>query len=278
MDEHLFNGEYYEHQVMPPTAPESILPQTRLNMGATDLRQPDLQLGPGCLVDQLVGQYLAHVCGLGYLVAPENVRATLAAIMRYNFKTLYGHFNHMRTYALNDERALLMASYPRGGRPPSPFPYFSEVMTGFEYCAAVHMLYEGLRADGLRAIAAIRARYDGARRNPFDEAECGHHYARAMAAWSAGLALTGFAYDAVNASMSLAPQVGRWFWSNGYAWGTCRISGRAGRQRVGLTVVHGAVRLKRFALGDSAMKSWPTPITITAGQTKAFYPLERFSP
>jgi uncharacterized protein (DUF608 family) len=271
LDQHLFNGEYYEHQVRPPASAASILPQTRLNMGALDLRDPDLQLGPGCLVDQLVGQYMAHVCGLGYLAAPAKIRTTLASIMRYNFKTLHGHFNHMRTYALNDESALLMASYPRGGRPSSPFPYFSEVMTGFEYCAAIHMLYEGRRAAGLRAIAAIRARYDGARRNPFDEAECGHHYARAMAAWSATLALTGFAFDAVNAAMSLAPQAGRWFWSNGYAWGTCRVSGRAGHQRVSLTVLHGELTLRRFALGTATV-TWRTPVTLRAGQTKRFTP------
>ncbi|MBV9490182.1 MAG: hypothetical protein JO069_10720, partial [Verrucomicrobia bacterium] len=40
-----------------------------------DLRRsnPDLQLAGGCLVDQLVGQFLAHVCGLGYLANPRNI-------------------------------------------------------------------------------------------------------------------------------------------------------------------------------------------------------------
>ncbi len=145
---------------------------------------PDLQLGAGCLVDQLVGQYMAHVCGLGYLADPGQIGKTLESIMGYNFKeSLYGHFNHMRSFALNDESALLMATYPRGRRPERPFPYFAEVMTGFEYTAAVHMLYEGQIDAGLTCIGAIRARYDGLRRSPFDEAECGHHYARP---WPAG--------------------------------------------------------------------------------------------
>jgi non-lysosomal glucosylceramidase len=270
LDEHLFNGEYYEHRVQPPAAPEAILPQTRLDMGTTDLRQPDLQLATGCLVDQLVGQYMAHVCGLGYLAAPAHVRRTLASIMRYNFQTLSGHFNHMRSFALNEERALLMATYPRGGRPASPFPYFSEAMTGFEYCAAAHLLYEGRRADGLRVIRAIRARYDGARRNPFDEAECGHHYARAMAAWSATLALTGFSYDAVNAALTFAPRAGRWFWSTGYAWGTCRIRSGRGARRVSLTVLHGRLTLRRFGLGEVAAKIWGRPVTLAAGGTRTF--------
>ena len=70
-------------------------------------------------------------------------------------------------------------------------------MTGFEYTAAVGMLYEGMTGEGLQSIRDIRARYDGLKRNPFDEAECGHHYARAMASWAAVLALTGFQYSAV---------------------------------------------------------------------------------
>ena len=272
MDAHLFNGEYYEHQVWPPASPEAILPQTRLTMGASDPRHPELQLGAGCLVDQLVGQYLAHVCGLGYLLRPEHVRATLGAIMRYNFRdTLYGHFNHMRTYALNDEAALLMASYPRGRRPRSPFPYFNEVMTGFEYCAAAHMMYEDQIGNGLKAIAAIRARYDGARRNPFDEAECGHHYARAMAAWSAVLALTGFQFDGTKATMELAPRPGCHFWSTGYAWGTCALRGASARGwRVTLTVLHGPLTLRRFRLGEGAAHAWRQSLILGSGETLCF--------
>ena len=57
-------------------------------------------------------------------------------------------------------------------------------MTGLEYLAAAHMMFAGMAREGVECIANIRARYDGEKRNPWDEAECGHHYARAMAAWS----------------------------------------------------------------------------------------------
>jgi hypothetical protein len=53
-----------------------------------------------------------------------------------------------------------MAGYPRD-RPKTPFPYINEVMTGFEYTAAVGMLQEGMEEEGQRCIEAIRARYDG---------------------------------------------------------------------------------------------------------------------
>lgn len=112
----------------------------------------------------------------------------------------------MRTYALADESALLICSWPHGERPKVPFPYFSEVMTGFEYQAAAHMIYEGLVEEGLTVVEAIRKRFDGQRRNPWNEQECGHHYVRAMASWAVLLALAGYHYSAVTKSLQLAPR------------------------------------------------------------------------
>ncbi len=247
-DENLFNGEYYEQIVMPPKSLEDVAPGIRSGMGAKDVTDPVFQLAKGCLVDQLVGQYMAHICGLGYLAKAENVKTTLQSIMKYNHReSLVDHFNNMRSYALGDESALLMASWPKG-RPKVPFPYFSEVMTGFEYTAAVGMLYEGLEEEGLKVIANIRNRYDGAKRSPFDEAECGHHYARAMASWASVLALTGFQYSAIEQSMAFAPKQGDHFWSNGYAWGTVHISKEGDSYNVNLEVLHGKLELKSFEL------------------------------
>ncbi|MGI9277059.1 MAG: GH116 family glycosyl-hydrolase [Endozoicomonas sp.] len=261
MDEKLFNGEYYEHIIQ---VPAKIKRGLTADMGATDLSNPILQLGAGCLVDQLVGQYMAHVLGLGYLVSSENVRKSLQSIMKYNFKEgFHDHFNHMRSYVLNDESALLMATYPRGQRPEQPFPYYNEVMTGFEHSTAAHMLYEGMHDDGLKVIQSIRERYDGFKRNPFDEAECGHHYARAMAAWSQVLALTGFQYSGIQQEMKFAANEGTFFWSNGSAWGTCQIQKDA-EWRVCLKVLHGVMTLKSFTLVDQG--GWNgQPVTVSEG-------------
>ncbi len=269
LDANLFNGEYYEHQVWPPMTEEAIAPGLRSHMGATNLADPELQLGPGCLVDQLVGQYMAHVCGLGYLLDPEHVRATLRAIMKHNWRDhFYGHFNNMRSYVLNDESALLMGTYPRGNRPKYPFPYYNEVMTGFEYTAAVHMLYEGQIAEGLKVIAAIRARYDGQKRSPFDEAECGHHYARAMASWGAPLALTGFHYSAVEGTLAFAAadRPTQAFWSNGYAWGMVRQEPQAEGIAVTLQVLHGALAFRRLTLTGAGSVAFGAPVTLQAGE------------
>jgi non-lysosomal glucosylceramidase len=246
----LFNGEYYEHIVQPPGDALIASGLRHGSMGTQDLHEPELQLGAGCLVDQLVGQYMAHVCGLGYLADRTQIETTLRSIMRYNFRTsLWDHFNHMRSYALADEGALVMASYPRGRRPRRPFPYFNEVMTGFEYTAAVHMLYEG-QPDGLRVIEAIRARYDGRRRSPFNEAECGHHYARAMASWAGVLALSGFHYSGVDQRMVFhaADQQSHMFWSNGYAWGTFKQTQTTDGIDGTLTVLHGEITVRELRL------------------------------
>ena len=258
LDAHLFNGEYYEHQVRPPSGPEAVAPSLLVGMGADDVTNPDYQLGRGCLVDQLVGQYMSHIVGLGYLVRPEHVKTTLSSIWKHNRREdLQGHFNPMRAFALAGEAALLMASYPHE-RPDNPFPYFGEVMTGFEYTAAAGMLYEGMTTEGLQAIADVRARYDGRRRNPFDEAECGHHYARAMASWAAVLALTGFQYSAVTREMAFAASPGRHFWSNGYAWGTCTIEGDERRKLIAtVEVIEGRLPLAAVRLGQSRMPLEP---------------------
>ena len=87
--------------------------------------------------------------------------------------------------------------------------------------------------NGLRLIRNIQARYDGKKRNPFDEAECGHHYARAMASWAAVPALTGFKWDGIKGTMEFAAREGAFFWSNGDAWGTCRVMVEADRDVTG---------------------------------------------
>ncbi|HEX6209806.1 MAG TPA: GH116 family glycosyl hydrolase, partial [Methylomirabilota bacterium] len=267
IDAHLFNGEYYEHQIRPPASAADVAPSLLVGMGAEDVTSPEYQLGAGCLVDQLVGQYMSHVAGLGYLVQPERVKTTLASILKYNRRSdLHAHFNPLRTFALAGESALLMASYPRE-RPANPFPYFGEVMTGFEYTAAAGMLYEGMIDDGLQVIRDVRARYDGHRRNPFDEAECGHHYARAMASWAAVLALTGFRYSAVPGEFALAAAPGAHFWSSGYGWGTCTVAEDGpGRWRARLDVAEGGLAVASIAIGAARAAVEPAR-TLGAGES-----------
>jgi uncharacterized protein (DUF608 family) len=250
-DENLFNGEYYEQRIDP--------------------EHPDYQFGSGCLVDQLVGQYMAHILGLGHLLKPENVRSALNSIYRYNFKRdLFDHWNVMRTFALNDESALLICTWPKGNRPKRPFPYFSEVMTGFEYQAAVHMIYEGMLAQGLEVIESIRRRYDGRRRNPWNEAECGNHYARAMASWGAILALSGYRYSGVEKEIRFAPKINEddfnTFWSSANAWGIFKGKITGESLKAELEVISGKIEIRRVKLGWELGGKTPERAEIRCGR------------
>jgi hypothetical protein len=245
IDANLFNGEFYIQKVR-GWGKDEIASNLRSDMGSENTQTPEYQLGTGCLVDQLVGQYLADICGLGALVSPDNIRTTLRSIYRYNYKrSLELHNNVQRTFALNNEASLVICDYGKGERPQTPFPYFAETMTGFEYTAAVLMMNWGMVLEGLECVRNTRARYDGEKRNPWDEAECGHHYARAMAAWSAIVALSGFSHNAAINSVVAAPLVApgefQSIWSTGTGWGTISLHSRGGGVDLVLKVLAGTL-------------------------------------
>ena len=249
MDKKLFNGDFYEQIIIPPHSLDAIHKGLKSHMGTNDLEHPDAQLGKACLVDQLVGPYFSFILGLPELLDHEHVKKTLQTIWKYNRRQgFHDHFNNMRSFVGGDDTALLMASYPHGDRPVVPFPYFSEVMTGFEYTAAIGMLYAGLKDEGLQVIRDIRARYDGLHRSPFNEAECGHHYARAMAAWASVLALTGYHYDGTTGEMAFTVGDGTWFWSNGNAFGTLAVLDGM----LKFTVIEGTVKLETLRVNGVA--------------------------
>jgi uncharacterized protein (DUF608 family) len=270
MDENLFNGEYYEQDIQPPMLAENIAPGLKMKLGSKDLTTPDYQLGKGVLVDQLVGQVMAHILDFGYLANEENIKKTNQSIIKYNYKEdMSKHANFMRSYSLGDESALLMAAYP-GERPDKPFPYFTEVMTGFEYTAAVSMLYENQNKIGLKTMQDVRGRYDGKKRNPFNEAEFGNHYARDMMAWGSILATTGFHYSAVDNSMNFTSKPGNYFWSNGYQYGKVEISNDGKSKKAVLTVLNGSVKLTSFTLNGFGTVSFRKGINVDKNKPVTF--------
>jgi hypothetical protein len=231
LDALIWNGEYYVQQV-----------------DTSQKNASKYQYGEGCLSDQLLGQWFAEVVDLGKTLPHEHIRTTLQSIYRYNFRTSFEEFaNAQRIFALDDEGGLLLCSWPRGRRPALPFVYSDEVWTGIEYQVAAHLIYEGMTKEGLAIVEAARRRYDGARRNPWDELECGHHYARALSSWSLLTALSGFLYSAPRRELRLHPRVAaanfRCLYSTGLAWGVYAQTARASSTQVRLTVEEGALTL-----------------------------------
>lgn len=252
IDANLFNGEFYVQRIRGIPATQ-IAPSLRGGMGAEDTEKPDYQVGDGCLIDQLVGQYLADAGNLGALVSAEHIRKTLGSIDRYNAKpTLIHHDNVARTYALNDEAAVVVCDYGNADRPRIPFPYYSEVFTGLEYTLAALMINWGMVNEGIECVRNTRMRYDGEKRNPWDEAECGHHYARAMSSWSTVLALSGFAYDGAKASLVEVPRLPHdrfdCFWAAGTGWGTFSYRNQAAQGHFILRVIEGNLLCRSFEI------------------------------
>ena len=244
-DENLFNGEYYVQKITDPKMFEYI------DVDDPSAIIPEYQAADGCFADQLAGQYMAHICGLGYLADRNHIKTTLENIYKYNWVDNFGSlFNPARVFACEGESGLVTVSWPKGV-PEYPTPYYAEPWTGIEYCAAAGMIFEGMNEEGLSCIQAVRDRFDGAKRNPFSEAECGEHYARSMASWSGILALSGFRYSAVEKHITFTDKPGKYFWSTGYAWGICEVKSNG---TADLRVLKGELPLDKITIGTKTIK------------------------
>ncbi|NOZ20218.1 MAG: hypothetical protein GXP25_03925 [Planctomycetes bacterium] len=272
MDAELWNGDYYVQkvEVMPGLeVPEKLRGPQKGEEGcscketpgpktpANDGFEVKYQYGEGCLSDQLLGQWACHVAGLGYVLDPKRVKRAVGSIFKHNFRHPIGDFSNVqRIYALNDEAGLLLCSWPRGNRPALPFVYSDEVWTGIEYQVAAHLIYEGLVEEGLTLVKGVRDRHDGLRRNPWNEFECGSHYARAMASWSVLLALSGFGYSATDREIRFRPVISkknfRCFFSTASGWGTFSQEKKGGKLNAVIAVAKGKLSLQRIELASRA--------------------------
>lgn len=209
METELFNGEYFVQLVPKPGKegnPNSQSEYYRAVAEQVDAEGPKYQYGEGCLSDGVLGLWMAKVCGIDEdLVDPKMVLSHLESVYRYNLKRdLSAHANPQRpSYAMGHEGGLLLCSWPHGGKPLLPFVYSDEVWTGIEYQVASHLIFFGKVREGLEIVRECRERYDGVRRNPLNEYECGHWYARAMASFALLQSLHGVRYDAVGQTLEV---------------------------------------------------------------------------
>ncbi|MDP3767462.1 MAG: GH116 family glycosyl hydrolase, partial [Dehalococcoidia bacterium] len=208
LENDLFNGEYFIQKVQwnEQALAGRMSPESRASV---ERDGPKYQCAGGCLSDGVVGEWLARVSGLATGLDAVKVASHLRAVHRHNFRaSLRDHANPQRpAYALGDEAALLLCSWPHGAAPHFPFVYSDEAWTGIEYQVAAHLILGGEVDAGLEIVRAARSRYDGRARNPFSEFEWGHWYGRAMSSWSLLQAMTGQDYDARTRRLTLAPAV-----------------------------------------------------------------------
>src|SRR3984885_5771220 len=280
MDETLFNGDYFQQKVEFQDLHDQSFAQSIAHVDdkSSEMQQllkregPKYQYGSGCLSDGVIGAWMARLYGIDIPFAEKNVRSTLQSIFRNNFKTdLSQHANAQRPgYALGHEPGLLLCSWPRGNKPTLPFVYSDEVWTGIEYEVASHLIHEGFAEEGLTIVKALRSRYDGRTRNPWNEYECGNWYARAMASYSLLGALSGFRYSAADRTLWFGPRLNirpfKSFFSTASGYGTISLDGHT----VTVNMIEGELPIEKLRFTDAeGTRSSAWKVTAKAGTPAA---------
>ncbi|MBI1278838.1 MAG: hypothetical protein GC179_11980 [Anaerolineaceae bacterium] len=279
-DKHLFNGEFYVQRV-------DLKDREQLRAfdgGSVTLKagktsdvywnsedgEIKYQIGDGCAIDQILAQWHANLYGLGEIFDPNQTRAAVESLYKYNFKRQRDAYNPCRIYSLNDEMGMVISTWPESHyKPVIPVPYSQETMHGFEYSAAIQMMQYDMLEEGLSVIESIRERYDGKKRNPWNEIECGSNYARSMASYALLNTLSGFSFDMVSGMIGFDPILNtgepfRCFWSLDSGWGEYVKTDT----QLELRLLYGHIRLKQFQL-PNGMTNPISSVTLN-GQPVAF--------
>ncbi|MDO4274247.1 MAG: GH116 family glycosyl-hydrolase [Eubacteriales bacterium] len=293
----LYNGSYF-HQAAVDNSLDTLLPfadQPCLHGDSTmevywnaEKKEMKYQIGEGCMIDQVIGQWHANNCGLGEILDSAKVKHALESIYHYNYHpSVRNIVNPWRLYTLNDEGGVMICTWPDEEKRPSiPLTYNSETMAGFEYGVAAHMVQEGMLKEAHDIVVSIRDRYDGYKRNPYNEIECGSNYARSMASYALLLAYSGFQYDMTKGLLGFCPAINapafRFFWSLENAWG---MFYKEDETTARLTVLYGTLQIKTFRCSlfrdkqvitdfGAAVKTEPDtikcPVTLKEGESLIF--------
>ena len=261
MDEQLFSSDYYVQKIEYRDLRDTSFAQSvaHVDEKSSEMQQllrregPKYQYGDGCLSDGVIGAWMARTYGIETSLSSKNIRSSLQSILKYNFRTdLSQHANAQRPgYAMGHEPGLLLCSWPHGDKPTLPFVYSDEVWTGIEYQVASHLIEEGFVEEGLTIVKALRSRYDGRTRNPWNEYECGNWYARAMASYALLAALSGFRYSAVTRALYFAPKLKaspfQCFFSTASGYGMIALDGR----RLSIKVIEGELSVEKLFFSEA---------------------------
>lgn len=251
--EQLFNGEYFINKIDPK------------HLDA-------INSGSGCEIDQVMGQSWAFQVALPRIFPEKETKSALKALYRYNFTPDVGPYREAhkpgRWYAMPGEPGLLICTFPqsdwnyekaKGKGPEWAAGYFHECMNGFEYQAAGHMIWEEMLEEGLAVTRAVHERYHAKRRNPWNEIECGDHYARSMASYGVYLAACGFEYHGPNKHIGFAPRLTpdnfKCAFTGAEGWGSFSQKIANAEARVEIAVKWGKLSLRSVALRSAKIGS-----------------------
>lgn len=244
-NENLFNGKYFYHKI--DLSDKSIIENYRDTESYWNEETGEIkyQVANGSIIDQMLSDFHSNLIGLEGIFDKDKKDKALEYLYRNNFKKSMREVTNMwRNFALNDEAGTIICSYPDNEKSPSiPIPYCEECMTGFEYALSTLMIYEGKKDYGEEMVKAIRDRYDGEKRNPWNEIECGSNYARSMASFGLMNAYSGFKYDMTKNQIGFKHiSEGTYFWSVGNSYGNVSIN----KEKITLSVLGNPFDLSTF--------------------------------
>ena len=260
--EELFNGEYFIQKPDPdhPDSPGSF---------------------HGCEYSQLLGQGWAHQVGLGRIIDNAKVKSALRSLWRYNFSTDVGPFREKnpkgRWYAMPGEGGLIACTFPIGGSEVLEHGnrhfagYMNECQNGYEYGATSLMMWEGMVDYALAHTRTLHDRYHASRRNPWNEIECGEHYARSMASYGLFTAICGFEYHGPKGYIAFSPRLRpedfRAAFTSAKGWGSFSQKRSDKLQTETIEVKWGQLRSKSLAF-DLPKGSRAEKVSVTAADQK----------
>ena len=274
--ENLFNGKYFIQKVDVTDKALTDRFEASDYYWNDEVKQIKYQIDQGSAIDQMLGQWHADLLGLGDMFDRKQVESALDAMMEYNFKPcMRDVVNPWRAFSLNDEAGAVICHYPKEvTKPRIPLPYSEETNTGFEYAFAGLLCAHGKLDDGLKVVKAIRDRYDGEKRNPWNEIECGNNYARSMASYALIPIMSGFEFDMPNGHIGFNPYLKdnfRCIWSLADAWGVFELDKNVAK----INVCEGAITLKtigaRFFDTVSQVKIDGSPIDFSFDNGKVCF-------
>ena len=245
-NENLFSGEYFYQRVNLGDKAVVDSFDAAEDYWNEEAKEIKYQVADGCIIDQMLSDFHAHLIGLDGIFDKDKKATALESLYKYNFKPSMREVTNMwRIFALNDEAGTVICSYPDGVKVPAiPIPYCEETMTGFEYALAALMIAEGKVEKGETIVKAIRDRYDGEKRNPWNEIECGSNYARSMASFALLPIYAGFSYDMTDGYIGFKPIFGggEFFFSVKDSFGTMALDG----EKIVVTVLGNPLTLRSF--------------------------------
>lgn len=217
LEKELFNGAFYAQKI--DLTDKEILAPYRNIIGTVgnnadyywneETGELKYQIGEGCALDQMLAEWHAHLCGLPGVFDPAHKKTALENLYKNNFfPSVRGTVNGWRVFTCNGEAGAMICTFPAGVKAPAiPLPYAEECMHGFEYAFAGLLLAEGEIEKAVAVVRGVRDRYDGAKRNPYNEMECGSNYARSMASFALLPLLAGFTFDMTRGELGFSPKV-----------------------------------------------------------------------